>query len=105
MLLDELIKWLEERKDAVVLDGFGEPHSDRGDYSNVAFDPVKRTTYSDMLYNARAALGALFMGYKGGEYRMHGWTDCFIGKYGDCGEQITSAHLRLWELTKEDSDE
>ena len=46
MRLRELIEWLE-RQDAerTVTNGFGEPHSDRGDYSLLAFEPVKVTTF------------------------------------------------------------
>lgn len=100
MYLKELIEWLEQQDPkANVKDGFGSPHSDRGFYEDLAFDPVAYTTFGEMLAHARAANGATFTGYKGGEFQMHEYTSCHIGKYGYCGEQITSAHLKLWILT------
>jgi len=97
MRLRELIEWLE-RQDAerTVMNGFGEPHSDRGDYSLLAFEPVKVTTFGEMLAHAAAAEGRTFTGWKGGEYVMNGDTRCRIGKWGECGEDITRAHLELW---------
>ena len=97
MRLRELIEWLE-RQDAerTVTNGFGEPHSDRGDYSLLAFEPVKVTTFGEMLAHAAAAEGRTFTGWKGGEYVMEGDTRCRIGKWGECGEDITRAHLELW---------
>lgn len=101
MILKELIEWLEERDpNQVVLDGFGCPHSDRGNYADLAFNPVKRTTYGEMLSNASRALGCTFGGWKGGEFKMDIYSKCLIGHVGECGEDITSAHLRLWQLGK-----
>lgn len=101
MILKELIEWLEERDpNQVVLDGFGCPHSDRGNYEDLAFDPVKRTTYGEMLSNASRALGCTFGGWKGGEFKMDEYSKCRIGHVGECGEDITSAHLRLWQSGK-----
>ncbi len=100
MYLKQLIEWLEKQDpEAVVKDGFGSPHSDRGHYENLGFNPVEETTFGAMLENARSALGATFEGYKGGDYTMHEYTDCFIGRYSECGESVTSAHMQLWHLT------
>jgi len=100
MTLIELIEQLEQQDATLqVQDGFGEPHSDRGDYSNVAFVPVERTTFGEMLVHARSALGATFTGWKGGEYTMHEYVDAHIGEYGDCGEEITPTHFKYWLLT------
>jgi hypothetical protein len=41
--LEILILWLEKQdQNLIVDDGFGDPHSDRGDYSELAFDPYQR---------------------------------------------------------------
>jgi hypothetical protein len=62
MLLKDLIQWLElQDASAVVRDGFGAPHSDRGDYSDVGFEPAARTTFGEMLRHARSALGRTFL--------------------------------------------
>jgi len=104
MILKDLIEWLEKQDPStVVIDGFGSPHSDRGYYANLGFTPVERTTFGEMLKHAKSALGRTFVGWKGGEFVMGEYTRCYIGDYGDCGEEITSAHQRLWLLTAEKS--
>ena len=65
--------------------GFGKPMSYRGVYNCVAFTPETNVTVRYMLANARLALGATFTGYKGGEYTMHEYTDCYIAEYGRSG--------------------
>ena len=100
MCLKELIEWLEQQdQSATVKDGFGSPHSDRGNYENLAFNPVEETTFGAMLKHAKSAMGATFIGWKGGEFTMDEYTYCHIGENGVCGEEITSAHLKLWLLT------
>ncbi len=65
--------------------GFAEPMSYRGDYSQLAFAPTKNVTVASMLQHARSALGQTFEGYKGGEFKMDKWTDCYINEYGESG--------------------
>lgn len=97
LTLGELIDWLERQdSDAEVLDGFGAPHSDRGDYSELAFDPVSNTTYRRMLSYAKSADGCTFEGWKGGNYTMCRNTPVYIGKYGECGEPISTLTLSVW---------
>ena len=52
-----------------------------------------------MLKHAKSALGATFPGWKGGEYTMNEHTPVYIGKYGECGEEITSIHFKYWLTT------
>ena len=100
MTLSKLIEWLEQQdQDLVVKDGFGSPHSDRGDYSELAFDPLEEAKIGDMLQHAKSALGATFTGWKGGEFTMHEYTSVYIGEYGESGEEITSIHFKYWLLT------
>jgi len=102
MYLKDLIEWLEQQdQNAEVIDGFGLPHSDRGDYEIVAFKPVPITTFGQMLTHAKSALGETFSGYKGGEYVMDEFSECRIGEYGVPGEDITSIHLKYWLLTSQ----
>ena len=99
MRLEELINWLESQdKTAIITDGFGDPHCDRGSYMNLAFDPVEKTTIGQMLDHAKSALGKTFTGWKGGDFDMHEYTDVLIGEHGVCGEHINSANFKLWEL-------
>ena len=100
MMLKDLIQWLEQQDpDVVVEGGFGEPHSDRGSYDELAFDPAEYARIGDMLQHAKSARGQTFTGWKGGEFEMGDYTSTLIGRHGECGEPITSANLRLWVLT------
>lgn len=100
MDLGELIKWLEgQPSDAEVMDGFGSPHSDRGSYEDLAFEPVGTTTIGEMLTHARSAMGKTFSGYKGGDFTMNEYTTVKIGHWGSCGEEITTHTLKYWAIT------
>ena len=96
--LGDLINWLKLKDPVgVVADGFGEPHSDRGDYSELAFDPKETAKICDMLQHAQSAVGARFTGWKGGEFVMSLHTPVYIGEYGKCGDPITPIHFKYWE--------
>ncbi len=100
MKLGELISWLEAQdQELIVKDGFGSPHSDRGDYSELAFTPKPEAKIGDMLACARGAVGDTFIGWKGGEFKMNTSVSVYIGEYGECGEEITSIHFKYWLLT------
>jgi hypothetical protein len=95
MHLKQLIETLEKHDPAKRVPlGFGRPHSYRGYYSDLAFEPVENTTVGGMLTAARSAMGATYTGYKGGEYQMDEWTTCWLANYGDCGEGIGPVLLR-----------
>lgn len=99
-MLKDLIEWLEKQNpDAVVPHGFGEPMSFRGYYEDVAFEPLENARLGDMLEHARDALGKTFTGYKGGEYTMKDYTDCWIASYGSSyqADKIGVTMLKLWE--------
>lgn len=100
MTLGDLIDWLKQQ-DArlVVKDGFGSPHSDRGSYDELAFDPLPEASLGDMLKHAESAVGETFTGYKGGQFEMGLHTSVYIGAYGDCGHEITPIHFKYWLLT------
>jgi hypothetical protein len=73
MTLNELIRYLEkEDPKKVVAIGFNNPHSYRGYYEDLAFEPAKNITVGEMLDCAKGALGKTYEGYKGGEYKMGG---------------------------------
>lgn len=95
-----LIDWLElQDQNLIVDDGFGSPHSDRGSYDELAFDPLPRAKITDMLAHAKSAVGATFTGWKGGKYTMDRHTPVYIGEHGDCGDAITPIHFKYWILT------
>jgi len=89
MTLGELIDRLEEMDPTVMIKGFGEPHSYRGYYVDLAFetmpDPIR---VIDALLMCRDAMGREFEGYKGGDFVMGCNTPLWIAAYGCCGTRI-----------------
>lgn len=98
MTLKEYIKRLEaaDPKQEVAL-GLGNPHSWRGSYDELAFEPVGNTTVGEMLAEARKALGATYTGYKGGDYTMNADTTINVDNYGEWtdGSQLWGMFLNL----------
>lgn len=89
MYLKDLIAFLEKRNpNTHVRFGFGRGDSYRGYYQDLAFEPKMNTTVGQMLREAKIALGGTYGGYKGGEFRMTEYTDCWLAYWGQEGETI-----------------
>lgn len=83
MTLSELISVLEKHDPAKVVPlGFHNPHSYRGDYAQLAFEPKANTTVGAMLESARSALGATYQGWKGGYFEMGEHSACWLCEEG-----------------------
>lgn len=97
MTLGELISALEAADPAAALPlGFSSPHSYRGDYMDLAFEPTANVTVGAMLADARAALGNTYQGHKGGDYTMGAYTACWLAENGSGdGETIGPILLTL----------
>jgi len=88
MTLGELISLLGQAdQDLILPDGFTYPHSYRGIYADVAFEPAADVKVSDMLAAAKSAVGAVFQGYKGGDYLMNESTIAHISPWGQSTEE------------------
>ena len=89
MTLGEMIEYLESQpQDKKLERGLGNPHSWRGSYDELAFEPVDRTTVGKMLVVAKGCVGTVFPGYKGGDYEMDRNTLVnieYFGSYTDGG--------------------
>lgn len=66
--------------------GFANPHSYRGYYDQLAFEPVADIKIGDMLTAAKYAVGRTFQGWKGGDYTMSEHTECWIATEGTSGD-------------------
>lgn len=105
MQLDELIETLEALPaDMIFANGFSNPQSYRGFYDCLAFEPIADVSVSEMLSAAREAMGATYSGYKGGEYVMGEYTDCYIARYSETGEALTPTFFRVGELEAENAE-
>lgn len=91
MNLGELIAALEAADQTITCaHGFTNPHSYRGDYMDLAFEPATDVPVTAMLAAARSALNATYTGYKGGEFRMTADTWCWLSPYGDASCETLS---------------
>lgn len=105
MVLDDLIELLEWfPRERVVLNGIGNPHSWRGDYNELAFEPIGKTSVGDILDAATSAHGATFEGWKGGEYKMDGGTTIHIEHEGNYSDNDTALKM-LFDLMIGHSDD
>lgn len=94
MMLQELIETLERAdQNLIIPNGFKSPHSYRGYYDQLAFEPTKDVPVSEMLSAAKEAVGKTYFGWKGGEFKMYEGTDCWIADRGCCGEALGSRLL------------
>lgn len=97
-LIDLITKLKEIDPEKTVKYGFGSPDSYRGYYEDLAFEPLDNAKIGDMLNHAMSALDATFTGYKGGDFTMHEFTDCWISEYGRCsGNKISDQLINYWK--------
>lgn len=88
--LKELIEILEKQDQDIVLSiGLGCPHSYRGYYECLAFEPEKDVKVADMVKMVKKQMGVVHTGWKGGEYRMGLYTECYFAWHGDTGVALT----------------
>jgi hypothetical protein len=98
MQLNELISYLEQlNPGAPFSEGFENPHSYRGYYEQLAFEPTgKPSTAGELLAVAKSAHNQSFWGWKGGEFVMDDYTQCWLAEKGSTGEPLTKATLDHW---------
>lgn len=96
-MLGLMIRMLREEDPNLVMPiGFHEPHSWRGDYYNLAFEPARNIKVGAVLAAAESALGATYEGYKGGDFTMNEHSTCHLDHYGSSGgETIGPVMLKL----------
>jgi hypothetical protein len=74
----------------------------RGYYEDLALEPCDtRKTVQDVLAEARAALGEIFQGYKGGDFPMHRNSLLWLACWGSCGEKLTGVTLEAGHVVIE----
>jgi hypothetical protein len=89
MTLGDLIDALGSLPEGAEVDAIGDAHSYRGYYSDLAFKRLGgRRKACDLLAEAKAAMGEVFRGYKGGDYMMGKQTPVWVADYGCLGQKI-----------------
>ncbi len=65
----------------------GKVRSYRGYYSDLAFEPeLEPVSVGEVLADLKAALGATFEGYKGGDFVMGPQTPLWVSEWGLCSD-------------------
>lgn len=62
--------------------GFHRPHSYRGYYEDLAFEPIENISVGAMLAAAESADGSTYDGWKGGEFKMDESSRCWLSEKG-----------------------
>jgi len=92
MTLGEMIEALKEMTPDTEIRGLGELYSYRGYYCDLAFEPSDDDELaSELLARCTDAMGAVFTGYKGGDFVMGALTPLWVSCYGEAsGQRIMS---------------
>ena len=94
LTLGRLIDALSECDSKKVLPkGFSKPHSWRGIYEELAFEPAENVTVGAMLADAQAAVGKTYQGWKGGDYTMTRDTAVHVSFEGESYDYLGDIFL------------
>lgn len=94
LTLGGIIAWVEQQPDATVFHTLHHPHSYRGYYQCLAFEPAPGTmTKAELLSLLRSCNGVPYGGYKGGFYFMGLNTDCFLANWSETGSAMSMPWL------------
>jgi hypothetical protein len=90
--LQEILIGLPAHYEVLTCDGYGldRPHSYRGYYDHLAFEPAKTVSdVSKLLDQVTVSLTHLYEGYKGGLFAMKTYTPIWISHFGESsGDRI-----------------
>lgn len=102
MTLGYMIEILDGMGDAEVAN-LTDPHSYRGYYEDLAFEPSDGTrTAKSLADECRRCMGQVFVGYKGGDFVMDALTPVWVSEYGCLGRKLMMLHAGGAVDTEED---
>ena len=104
MTLGKLIAALEQLPPDSEVDALISPHSYRGYYEDLAFEPsvgIKQKA-SEALDVCKGAMGQVFVGYKGGDFVMGALTPIWCATYSCCGQKIMALENGFLILANDD---
>lgn len=93
LTLGGLIIRLHELPQDMMMQSLFYPHSYRGYYDDLAFEPSQPSDVrkvSDQLADCKKIVGRVFNGYKGGDYTVRYETPVWIAEYGCCGKRLVA---------------
>lgn len=90
LTVGEAIKVLRSiPNDTAIVPGISYPHSYRGYYSDLAFEPAGESiTAGELLGMFLSVMGKSLVGYKGGNFIMGETTPVWVAHYGACGDRL-----------------
>ena len=89
MTLGKLLRILNDMHNLDDVQGIKNPHSYRGYYEDLAFEPTDEIIkVIDLKAICQSARGKTFEGWKGGSYEMNEDTPVWIAERGDCGKKL-----------------
>jgi hypothetical protein len=93
LTLGKLIEALEVMPSDAQVPNLREPGSYRGYYEDLYFEIGDGTrSAADLLAECRKCMGAVFHGYKGGDFVMGALTPLWVATYGCCGQKLIAVH-------------
>lgn len=102
MTLGEMIERLESLPGSVMVP-LSSAHSYRGYYSDLALEPTDPpAAVEHLLDECKAAMGARFHGWKGGDYYMHAGVPVWVADRGSCGLKLMAINDDGSLVTAED---
>jgi len=102
LTLGNLISYLENTEDHPIAN-LSHPHSYRGYYSDLAFEQEPGDISSKtLLATCKKLIGRVFVGYKGGRYKMTHTTPLWIANRGVCGRPLIALNGTNVTLGNED---
>ena len=94
MTLGKMIAALGAMPEGADVANLRDAHSDRGYYSDLAFERNEGTRPAvELLAECKAAMGQVFRGYKGGDFVMGALTPVWVADYGCCGQKLMGLHV------------
>lgn len=99
MNLGQLRSFLEKYpSDRMVENGFDNPHSYRGYYDQVAFEPCYNTTVGEMLECVNKALSESFYGWKGGVFEYNEDTLVYFAYHGSVQDDDMRTLVKVMDM-------
>ena len=99
--LNDLIERLRELpQDMPIL--LGDAFSYRGYYEDISFEPFDMVTVKEALIEAENSNGAIFEGWKGGDFRMDNDTPVWYAHEGSSGSEIVFITVEGVILTRDE---
>lgn len=106
MTLGKMISRLKEMHSIARVEGLECPHSYRGYYEDLTFQPTGSfMRVEELLDLCHSAMGKAYEGYKGGTYVMGEHTPVWVAYYGNTGKRIIAINSKDGSIETAEEEE